>query len=297
MSLMNRWYRARWLLLLLVLAACAPALRQAPPAGAKTEPEQAALSVADQEKVARQCPFGAPRLDSSQNWGTVRLIARDGYVLAHSSSAKVPLWVCEGLVAAQLEGTLTRDSDPFKPDPLLPKGERSELVDYEHSGLDRGHMAPAGDQTTDATLKAETFYLSNMAPQVPALNRQVWAALEAMVRKWVKERGSARVVTGPIFSTAEAPDAGETSLPQTIGPDAVRVPSQFFKVVVANAANGQAEAIAFVLENRAYERPWDFSPLIRPIDWIEALTGLDLLPELSAAQQEQLESSPSPLWE
>src|ERR1039457_6622523 len=101
---------------------------------------------------------------------------RQGYVLEHSSVDKIPLWVCESVAADQLGGHLAR-SNRFKADPDL-KGPRAYPKDYVGSGYDRGHQAPAGNQTVDPDLKDQSFYMSNMAPQRPSLNRGIWKRLE-----------------------------------------------------------------------------------------------------------------------
>ena len=87
--------------------------------------------------------------------GPTELVVRRGYVLEHSSADKTPLWVCEHVTADQLAGHLKRH-DKFIPDPNL-NGPKSYPQDYKGSGYERGHQAPAGNQTVDSVLKDETF--------------------------------------------------------------------------------------------------------------------------------------------
>ena len=47
----------------------------------------------------------------------------------------------------------------------MPKNDRAELVDYERSGYDCGHMAPNADFSTRKR-QTESFFLANMVPQV-----------------------------------------------------------------------------------------------------------------------------------
>jgi len=190
--------------------------------------------------------------------------------LQHSALDKIPLWVAETVEKAQLEGSLDR-SDKFRPDPLLKAGQRSELADYKSSGYDRGHQAPAGNQTVDAERKDDTFYLSNMAPQMPALNQKIWNNLEARTRACTIEAGRTNQITGPIFwDPKEENPATANGLIEfkQIGPGRVAVPTHFFKILlVPDGAN--TRAIAFVMENRDYPKgPYDFSKYIQSIDWI-----------------------------
>ncbi|MBX3388485.1 MAG: DNA/RNA non-specific endonuclease [Phycisphaeraceae bacterium] len=223
------------------------------------------------------------------------LIARDGYVLRHSALNKEALWVCEHVRRDQLSGNLKR-SDAFRPDPLLQPGDRAELTDYRGSGYDRGHMAPAGDQTVDARKKDETFYLSNMAPQEPQLNQRVWAALEDQVRDWADQRGEVWIITGPMWYDPREDD------PSTargfvdywvIGANEVAVPTHCYKIVIRPDGNGDVDCVAFVIENKpGYRAPFHLDEYITSVDFIEKRTGLNFMPNLSPPAKARLENSP-----
>lgn len=53
---------------------------------------------------------------------------------------------------------------------------------YQNSGYDKGHMAPAEDASTDEEM-FETFLMTNMTPQQPTLNRKAWRELEESIHK------------------------------------------------------------------------------------------------------------------
>jgi endonuclease G len=249
-------------------------------------------------RIERNCPLGRPRLDPDFGFGPTRFVIRRGYVLEHSSRDRIPLWVCERISPAQVGGSETR-VNAFQADPELPVGERAELSDYRGSGYDRGHMAPAGDQTTDASLKRETFYLSNMAPQKARLNREIWAALEDSTRQWLQRRGGGYVITGGLFydPKEESPTTADGLIPYfQIGIDLVAVPTHFYKIIVTKDAANHWHAIAFVLENRAYPRPFQLAQFIRSVDWVEERAGIDVMPDLPAADEPAVESATPALW-
>jgi DNA/RNA endonuclease G (NUC1) len=189
-------------------------------------PTTEALSKEDEARLADNCPFGAPRPLSGWPLGKTDLVFHDGYVLEHSVAWKVPFWVCESLEDEELNGNRPR-RDLFKADPALSEGRRSELTDYKGLGFDRGHMAPAGDRTKDQRLKDETFFLSNMIPQVGAHNQRIWAALEDLVRSWAADNAAddVKVITGPVFHTEEDLKAGFSTV-TTIGENGVGVPKR-----------------------------------------------------------------------
>ena len=266
------------------------------------KPAAAALSPADQAVAEENCPFGLPQKDPGWGFGPTALVARQGYALEHSAVDKVPLWVCEHIEKSELTGSMTR-SDKFAPDPKLPVGQRAEPADYSGSNYDRGHMAPAGDQNSSQARKDETFYLSNMCPQVGAgLNRSVWKNLEDAVRSWVVDGAvnSEWVVTGAFFyDPKEENPATATGTLDTpvIGKDAVSVPTHFYKIVVGQTADNKLRAVAFVFENRAYPPGTNIETTIKPISWIEERTGLNFMPRLDAATEQQLEKQPGQLFE
>lgn len=262
---------------------------------AATSDPYASLAGIDPTKLARikdNCgPFGMPAPLAGATLGSTTLIGRDGYVLLHSNTDKVPLWVAEHVKPENLAGSLKRE-DKFLPDPELAKGDRAELIDYRGSGFDRGHMAPAGNQSTDAARKAETFYLSNMVPQEGDLNRRLWRELEEQVRDAAQNRG-AWVITGPMFYAQSEPDPAKATIGYThrvIGPNHVGVPSHTYKIVLMPSDPGKYTCVAYVAANvSGYAPPHELEKYIVTVEFIEQRTGLNFFPALSDAARAELE--------
>jgi len=263
---------------------------------------QAGFTPEQQTFIEDNCPFGMPKTDPGWEFGPTALVIREGYVLQHSSTDRIPLWVCERVTKEELEeapGVVRKDL--FAPDPQLAGKPRAELSDYKGSGYDRGHQAPAGDQNHSQRLKNETFFLSNMAPQLGALNQRVWRGLEDLTRQWVEDGDvpDEYIITGGLFyDPAEDNPATADGIINysTIGPDQVAVPTHFYKIVVAKDSSGNWRAVAFVLENRGYPSPWNFADFVRPVRWIEDRTGLDFMPDLDPMTAHQIEESNGALW-
>jgi len=97
----------------------------------------------------------------------------------------------------------------FKPDPLAPK-ETDLQSSYDKSGYDRGHNMNAEDNRCDKIGMDESFYFSNMTPQVPQLNRGVWKSLETEVREAAAVADSIKVWMG---SVGEIKKVGKLSIP------------------------------------------------------------------------------------
>ena len=83
--------------------------------------------------------------------------------------------------------------DNFRSDPRV--GPVPAPSQYVNSGFDKGHMAPAGD-SSDAKEMDESFFMTNMTPQSPQLNRGEWRRLEMKVRElFTAAQGDVFVIT------------------------------------------------------------------------------------------------------
>lgn len=211
------------------------------------------------------------------------LLCRKGYVLAHNAERKVADWVLEELTHERLTGPATRESGRFRQDPDI--GERgASPKDYARTGYDRGHLAPAANMRWDDGAMAESFYMTNMAPQVGiGFNRGIWKTLEERVRDWAGSRDRLIVITGPIYGDR----------PKTIGQEKdVAVPEAFYKIAYDPE---RKRAIAFLLLNKS--APSNALPEhIVTVREIEERTGLDFLATLSKRDQNRIETSRQPMW-
>lgn len=213
------------------------------------------------------------------------LLCRTGYLLAHDPDRKTPIWVAEHLTYEKASATLARTNN-FQPDPDLEEGERAELSDYKGSGYDRGHMAPAGDMRWSQQAMSESFYLSNMVPQVgKGMNQGIWKDLEEKVRQWALDRGELYIYTGPIYADAS---------PKTVGANQVAVPTHIYKIVYDPA---RVEAIAFIMPNKKLKSS-DMPSYIVTIREVEDKTGLNFLSKLRPKIEEAVETvKAEELWE
>jgi endonuclease G, mitochondrial len=188
------------------------------------------------------------------------MICRTGYLTLNDTSAKLPIWVAYVLTPTNAIGCIAR-SDNYTSDKSIDKGLRADLNDYAKSGYDMGHIAPAGDFEWNDDVQHESFILSNMAPQLPGLNRGIWKLLETSVNGWVVQRNHSYVIyAGPIYNTKD----------KVIGIDKVIVPHAFYKIVIDSSTN----EIAGFLFPHTGKLDNDLVKLRTPIANIEKLTGI-----------------------
>jgi len=298
-TLYHRARTAVLVLLLVVITGCSTVQLEVRPPVMRGRHLEAAATVAQQQLATKNCgDYGVPKLDQTQNFGKTAIVYREGYVLEHSATDKIALWVCEGFDRTQWEPTNPDRKNVFKPDQLLPKGSRAELADYKGSKMDRGHMAPAGD-FRDQEMKNDSFYLSNMAPQSPRLNQVFWRLLEDTLRNWARSDSPINVYTGGFFydPKEDDPATADGQVPyKRIGKSQVAVPTHFYKIVFGKDENGAWRAVGFAVENRPYDKGEKFADTIKSIEWIEQRTGITFMPDLDDALQAQLKRSPGHMW-
>jgi endonuclease G len=190
-----------------------------------------------------------------------------GFALCYRESYELSEWVAYELTLEELTPVAER-SNNFAFDQSISTGSAFP-EDYRGSGFDRGHLAPAADMRFSRNAMNQSFYMSNMSPQTPLLNRGVWRRLEEVVRNAARNYGRVLVVTGPVLDREDFPRIGLYTQ--------VAVPAYFYKVLAALIPGEDGtvtlHTIGFIIEN---ENPLGiYQDFAVSVDQVEAHTGLD----------------------
>ncbi len=208
-------------------------------------------------------------------------ISYTGFTIYYNSRYHIPNCTVYELTRQELEGEVNRVGS-FETDSTVEGCARP--WDYTLSGYERGHMVPAGDLKWSERAMMQSFKMTNVCPQVKALNEGGWTKLEEKVREWASRDSAVIVVTGPIL----------TSGMKRIGGLRIAVPTRFFKIVLSPFGE-TVKAIGFIYPNRSSNRPLEDYAV--PIDKIETLTGLDFFDALPNDLEKDIESQVSlNLW-
>ncbi|MDO6738046.1 DNA/RNA non-specific endonuclease [Wenyingzhuangia sp. 2_MG-2023] len=195
------------------------------------------------------------------------------FTLEYNEEHEQASWVYYLLTSDFINGTAKR-KDNFREDPNITT-KSATLSDYKKSGYDRGHLCPAGDMKLNKTSMSETFYMSNMSPQLPGLNRGEWKRLESKVRKWAIEEDSLLIVTGPIFKN----NLGY------IGKEKVTIPGYYYKVIYD--ITPPQKMTAFILPHIQKLNP--YFKYQTSVDKVEDMTGIDFFSFLNDDIEASLE--------
>jgi endonuclease G len=203
-----------------------------------------------------------------------KIVVHHAYTLQYNEEHEQADWVAYQLTKEETNKIYGR-TNKFLPDPKV-KTVSAEDEDYKGSGFDRGHLAPAADMGWSETAMEESFYYSNMSPQVQNFNRGIWKKLEELVRTWAIQNEEIYIVTGPVL---------REGLP-SIGPNKVSIPEYYYKVILDDKLPDR-KAIALLLPNAASKKP--LPSFVVSIDKLEALTGIDFFPKLDKEDEIRME--------
>jgi endonuclease G, mitochondrial len=207
---------------------------------------------------------------------TNQIIQHDFYALSYNENYEQAEWVCY-----ELKKDFVKKHHFKRPffieDPKV-KSQSADWRNYKRSGYDKGHLCPAADMEFSLNAYKDTFFTSNISPQLHDFNSGIWNRLEQKTRYWAVKYDGIYVVTGGVLQSGL----------KTIGREKVLVPEYFYKIVLDNS-NGKYKMIGFLVPAVDSNKPlYDF---VVSVDKIEAMTGIDFFPKLIDITENQLEKS------
>jgi endonuclease G len=247
----------------------------------KTSPPILNIEQAQKIYLAPGNPSNAsPNSSDADNY----LMVNSAYALSYNNSRGSANWVAWRIAASDF-GEAERQND-FRPDPNLPKSfTRITPTDYTGSGFDRGHLCPSADRSSSPEANSQTFYMTNMIPQTPDLNRNVWNDFETYSRDLVKK--------GKVDLYVVAGCYGEKGKLKK----KVAVPTNCWKLVVAvppdadfSAVNENTQVIAVDMPNAPNLGKTDWRKFRTTVRAIEQKTGYNFLSNVPQNLQDLLET-------
>lgn len=222
------------------------------------------------------------------------LATRQALVSSYDRRLRNPHWVVEHITPTSLaQRDADRKHSVFVEDDGVPDKFRARLKDYFRSGYDRGHQVPAADCKWSQKAMDETFFLSNMCPQVgEGFNRDYWAHFEDFCRRLTTRYPSVRIVTGPLYLPRRDPADGKwyTKYEMIGNPPSVAVPTHFYKVIFAEdgRVGGNVALGAFVLPNAPIPNEKPITDFEVPLEAVERASGLEFANKLPATRRRRL---------
>lgn len=215
------------------------------------------------------------------------------YAVEWDDTKKAQRWTCYTLDAKSTLQAGNRNgwwgnNDPFQEDTAIPSLYRTTLADYRGSGYQRGHICPSYDRLYSKEANEQTFYLSNIQPQLANFNSGVWLAAENVISNRLDQnsfRDTLYLVKGGTI------DAGNYTSAST----GILVPKYFFMAIM-RVYKGQYNAIGLWFEHKN-NTDTQLASYAVSIDELEEKTGIDFFCNLPDDREKVIEAQKIPtLW-
>jgi endonuclease G, mitochondrial len=214
------------------------------------------------------------------------LITKPQYALSYNCQTGTANWVSWQLDRSWLGQT--ERSDHFMPNLELPADCYAvRPSDYSNSGYDRGHLIPSGDRTHNQLDNDSTFVMTNIIPQSPSNNREVWRELEEYSRELALQDKELYLV------------AGGEGIAKKIAQSQVVVPEYTWKVILILDDPGReittenAKTLAVWMPNSEEVVNTKWQDYIVAVDEVESRTGYNFFEALPKDLQSDLEKTSS----
>ncbi|MBR5492193.1 MAG: DNA/RNA non-specific endonuclease [Alistipes sp.] len=213
---------------------------------------------------------------------------RRNYTVCYSREHRAPLWVAAPVHRAY-KGDVKR-VDNYDFDPTLPVNIQITL-NRSYGDYTRGHMLGSGERTASREMNNQTFYVTNIAPQLrDGFNERggAWNNLEYFVDRQICA-DTLYVVTGAIYDDFTAPDGTNIKARTTVNKNdnkRVGVPTAYYKALLRTKAGNSGKSVAeckaselkcaaFVVAHRSESGLKPSAKNIMSVDELERLTGVD----------------------
>ncbi|QKZ12322.1 DNA/RNA non-specific endonuclease [Spirosoma sp. KUDC1026] len=256
--------------------------------GSTPKPSANSTQPTRDDHLALGNPSGAS-LSDPENY----LLTKSTYVVSYSRQRGIANWVSWHLSTAW-KGDARRAND-FQPDPTLPPDWFAvKTSNYTNTGFDRGHLCPSDDRDGSAADNTATFLLTNIVPQAPRHNREVWKNLEDYERELINGGNEAYVIAG----TYGTGGTGSNGYATTLANGRLTVPASLWKIIVVlptgsndvSRITNTTRVIAVNIPNTQAAADKNWQAYVTSVDELERLTGYDFLSTVSGSVQRQIEA-------
>ena len=228
---------------------------------------------------------------------------RRNYTVCYSREQRAPLWVAAPVHRAY-KGDVKR-VDNYDFDPTLPINIQITL-NRSYGDYTRGHMLGSGERTASREMNNQTFYVTNIAPQLrEGFNERggAWNNLEYFVDRQLCA-DTLYVVTGAIYDDFTAPDGTNIKARTTVNKNdnkRVGVPTAYYKALlrttsgrtgksVVECKTSELKCAAFIIPHRSDSGHKPTAEDMISIKELERLTGVNFFANVPNAPESKAEA-------
>ena len=228
---------------------------------------------------------------------------RRNYTVCYSREQRAPLWVAAPVHRAY-KGDVKR-VDNYDFDPTLTVNIQITL-NRSYGDYTRGHMLGSGERTASREMNNQTFYVTNIAPQLrDGFNERggAWNNLEYFVDRQLCA-DTLYVVTGAIYDDFTAPDGTNIKARTTVNKNdnkRVGVPTAYYKALLRTKSGRAGKSVmeckaselkcaAFIIPHRSDVGHKPTAEDMISIKELERLTGVNFYANVPNAPESKAEA-------
>ncbi len=204
-------------------------------------------------------------------------------------------WVAfrfDGKTRAKVVSRKSYNIQPQYPhDELLPS-DYALNDDISFEGYDHGHLCASADRLYSRTANDNTFYLTNMSPQIANFNQQYWVEFES----YVQNKGRDTNFSDTLYVVKGGTIDSDDNIIKYICNGRVPVPKYYYMALL-KVRNNTYSAMAFLMEHENNDYAPSVSEMsekIVSIDALEEFTGIDFFHNLPDNIENVVESTVAP---
>lgn len=205
-----------------------------------------------------------------------------------------------------VENTSRGGNWQWDPEIPLDQGAVSES-DHKNDGFDKGHIMASSDRLYCEDANEQTFYYSNISPQMSTFNQGFWETLESKVRSWGRRTSQGSLDTVYVVKGANLNNllidftglvAGNDGIipvvdSEGLSPKGLAVPAYYYMALLT-VKNGMYNSIGFYVPH-SEDLPKnpeivDLQKYAVTIDELEAYVDVDFFHNLPDAVEKDVES-------
>lgn len=218
------------------------------------------------------------------------------YTICYNTEYMAAEWVAYPMHRLYTNGSANRDNSDFTKEPSIAANQ--QMNGYYKSPYNRGHQIAAADRKCTQEMMDQTFYVTNMTPQLGRFNSTLWGNLEGKVRS-AQCTDTLYVVTGAYFKGKH--DASiDTSTTDSSG-KRCPIPSHYYKLLLKTVKGNTGKNIANITEADELQAIAIFIPhhdsgssTVLKDEWfmsveeLEQIVGFEFFPMLNDAVEDEV---------
>lgn len=209
------------------------------------------------------------------------------YAIEWDTEKKAQRWSCYELYESigQFYNKKRYKGKPQYPfDEDMPSIFQFNYDPYWRSGYDHGHICPSADRRASRKAEKQTFFLTNMQPQLHHFNAGVWENMEEQLRNWNNPS-----YCDTLYICKGGTIDSEDKIIGRIHGELI-IPKYFFMAVLCKNKEGY-KALGFWVKHEN-NNDNDLAKYVVNIKELEKLTGIDFFCNLPDYIERRVESLP-----